>query len=85
VKQISCSPKQLDRVAPDFTLQVDAADFLRVHLPQLTDKQRRVLEKWAAGQTVEEIAREEGVTGEAIHGRISCALRRLRYLAGFDN
>lgn len=85
MKPTSCTREPLDRAAPgDFTLRVDAADFLRVHLPQLTEAQRRVLEKWAAGQSIEEIAREEGVTGEAIHDRISRGLRRLRYLAGID-
>ena len=71
----------LERAMPDdFIRLIEARDFLRVHLPRLSDKQRRVVVAWAGGMSCREIARAEAVTEEAIHGRLSGALRRLRQL-----
>lgn len=78
------SPDLLDRPAPgpDFTLLIEARDFLRVHLPRLTAKQRTAVVAWAGGSTCREIAAGEGVTEEAVHDRLSGGLRRLRQLGG---
>jgi len=74
--------QQLDRTEPsDFTLLIEARDFLRVNLPKLTSKQRRALLAWACGETFAQIARREQVTGEAIHDRVASGLCRLRELA----
>jgi DNA-directed RNA polymerase specialized sigma24 family protein len=75
--------EQLERPAPgpDFTLLIEARDLLRVHLPRLTDKQRRTVMAWAGGSTIREIAREEGIGEAAVHERLSGGLRKLRELA----
>ena len=74
----------VDRPAPGphFTLIVELRDFLDVHLPSLTVKQRAAVLAWAQGRTCRQIAAGEGVTEEAIHARLSGGLFRLRQLAG---
>ena len=70
---------------PDFTLLIEARDFLRVMLPKLTEKQRTAVVAWAGGMTCSEIAAAERVTPEAVHARLSSGLRRLRQLGGEDS
>jgi len=73
----------IDRADPhDFTLLVEARDFLRVHLPSLTMKQRRFVCQWACGVTCAEIAIEHGVTVRAAERLVRRAVERLRELGG---
>lgn len=85
MKRTCKSPAELlDRPArgPDFTLLIEARDFLRVHLPQLPEKQRSVVIAWAGGKTCREIAGDENVGEEAIRRRLGRALIGLRRLGG---
>jgi DNA-directed RNA polymerase specialized sigma24 family protein len=84
VKPISNRCSALDRAAPgpDFTLLIEARDFIRTYVPQLNTKQRRTVLAWAGGMTVREIAADAGVTERAAHYWLSSGLVRLRELAG---
>lgn len=78
----SSAPELREQVAPGphHTLLVEARDFLSVHLPKLTDKQRRTILAWLGGGTFREIAAAEQITEEAVHARLQSAFRRLRQL-----
>lgn len=82
MSRTSSSRELLDRAAPgpDFTLLVEVRDFLRVHLPKLTPKERSTLLAWAGGKTCNEIAREEGLHRISVHERLSRAITKLREL-----
>lgn len=83
MNRTSSARELLDRPAPgpDFTLLIEARDFLRVHLPRLTAKQRSTIVAWAGGKTCREIAAEERVSERSVHERLSTALNKLRELA----
>jgi DNA-directed RNA polymerase specialized sigma24 family protein len=72
---------RLDRPdAYDFTVLVDARDFLRVHLPKLSVKQRGILLAWSAGASCREIAHARGISDRAVGRLLMRGLDRLREL-----
>lgn len=66
----------------DSLLLIEARDFLAVHLPSLTDKQRTAVMAWACGSTASQIARDLGISRQSAHERLSEGLKRLREMAG---
>lgn len=67
---------------PHFTQIIEVRDFLAVHLPRLAPKHRQAVERWAAGQSVREIAGDLGEKLKTVEKRLRTGLEQLKRFAG---